>query len=206
MAAGAGDAWARDLTSDLNAINGPVWVAFHHEPEGDGDLKQWTAMQRRLSGIVRGGADNVAFTIIVTGWNQFYSGVPEYSLEALWPGDGIVDVVGMDTYNRYGEVKDGDRNDNFTELKVYYAKMKAFADAHDVAWGVAETGYTDEAATRDAAWLMRAYQDMKAMGGVALTYFDTILNSNANWQLSTPAKQQAFVQTLRASDKLADAR
>ena len=33
MAAGDGDAWARDLATKLAQLPGPVWVAFHHEPE-----------------------------------------------------------------------------------------------------------------------------------------------------------------------------
>ena len=36
MAAGAGDAWAKNLAARFGRLNGPVWLAFHHEPEGDG--------------------------------------------------------------------------------------------------------------------------------------------------------------------------
>ena len=72
MAAGKGDAWATDLAAKLNKLDGPVWLAFHHEPEGDGDIKQWTAMQAHLAPIVRAAAPNVAYTIVVTGYHQFY--------------------------------------------------------------------------------------------------------------------------------------
>ncbi len=48
MAAGEGDAWALDLSRQLARLPGPVWVAFHHEPEGDGNVEDWTAMQTRL--------------------------------------------------------------------------------------------------------------------------------------------------------------
>ena len=48
-------------------LDGPVWLAFHHEPEGDGDLRAWTAMQARLAPIVRETAPNVAYSIILTG-------------------------------------------------------------------------------------------------------------------------------------------
>ena len=72
MAAGKGDAWIRDLATKLSKLNGPVWLAFHHEPEGDGDIKQWTAMQARLAPIVRSTAPNVAYSIVLTGWHQLY--------------------------------------------------------------------------------------------------------------------------------------
>ena len=38
MAAGAGDEWATDIAHRMARLNGPVWVAIHHEPEGDGDI------------------------------------------------------------------------------------------------------------------------------------------------------------------------
>ncbi len=106
MASGKGDAWARDIAVKLNQLNGPVWLAFHHEPEGDGDIKQWTAMQARLAPIVRGHADNVAFSIVVTGWNQLY-GEKQYSLDSLWPKNTKVDLLGVDTYEKLGVVKNG---------------------------------------------------------------------------------------------------
>ena len=76
MAAGKGDAWTKDLAVKLGKLDGPVWLAFHHEPEGDGDITQWTAMQARLAPIVRANASNVAYTIVVTGWNQLYGSPP----------------------------------------------------------------------------------------------------------------------------------
>jgi hypothetical protein len=42
MVAGKGDAWAKDIALKLKAVDGPVWVAFHHEPENDGDITQST--------------------------------------------------------------------------------------------------------------------------------------------------------------------
>ncbi len=67
MAAGKGDTWVRDLSTKLSKLDGPVWLAFHHEPEGDGDITQWTAMQAHLAPIVRSTAPNVAYSIVLTG-------------------------------------------------------------------------------------------------------------------------------------------
>jgi hypothetical protein len=103
MAAGKGDAWVRGLATKLAALDGPVWLAFHHEPEGDGNIKQWTAMQAHLAPIVRSIAPNVAYSIILTGYHQYY-GDAQYSLESLWPKNTKIDLAGFDIYNQYGVV------------------------------------------------------------------------------------------------------
>ena len=64
-------------------LNGPVWLAFHHEPEGDGAIQDWRRMQEHLTPIVRAHR-NLAMTVIVTGWNQFY-GESKYRLKNIWP-------------------------------------------------------------------------------------------------------------------------
>jgi hypothetical protein len=203
MADGAGDAWAKDLATRLSEVDGPVWIAFHHEPENDGAMSEWVRMQARLSPIIRSRAPNVAYTIVLTGWNQVFGSNTGYSFEATWPGDGLVDIIGIDPYNEYGTVKNGKTITKSRELKEYYAPLAAFAKKHRARWAVAETGYTDLQASRDPAWLNRAYSDMRSMGGIGLAYFDSHLNSTANWQLSTKDKIDAFSTALRGSSRLA---
>lgn len=201
MADGAGDAWARELVADLDALDGPVWLAFHHEPENDGDIDAWVAMQRHLSPIVRGMSDNVAFSVVVTGWHQLY-GEPQYSLENIWPGDGLVDLLGFDIYNAYGLLRDGEMVTRGTDLATsYFPEIADFATRHRVAWGIAETGYTDEAAAVDIGWFDRTYRQMADHGGVALTYFDTTLNSAGSWRLEG-RKSAAFAAVLRKAPAL----
>ena len=43
---------------------------------------------------------------------------------------------------------------------------------------------------------------MKANDGVAFTYFNTTLNSVANWALTTAGKKAAFKATLRTTPTL----
>lgn len=200
MVNGKGDAWARDIATQLDAVNGPVWVAFHHEPEKDGNLKDWVKLQARLSPILRS-ADNVAFTIILTGWNQVFTNDPQYSFQAMWPGDGLVDILGIDPYNDYGVVKNGTMITKSTELKEYYGPLAAFASAHRARWAVAETGYTDVQAARDPAWLNRAFTDMRSMGGIGLSYFDTHLNAYGSWALETNEKVDAYSSALRGTTR-----
>lgn len=197
MASGKGDAWAQDLAARLGSVNGHVWVAFNHEPENDtGNLADWVAMQRRLAGIVHSVAPNVAFTIILMGYHQF-SGDPKYSLDNLWPGDGLVDVIGIDPYNFYGTVKNGSVSTLQSDLgSLYFTPLAAFARAHGTAWGVAETGYNDAAAANDPGWLVRTYQQAAASGAVAVSYFNTELNATTTWRIAGGVKLQQYAATL----------
>jgi hypothetical protein len=188
MASGKGDAWARDLAEQLDALDGPVWVAFHHEPETDGPMGDWTRMQERLGPIMRNTADNVAFTVIVTGWHQFY-GEDQYSLENIWPQGMKVDVAGFDIYNRLGQ----DGNTKATDLDgSYFSKIEPWAKQEGLVWGLAETGFTDMAAENDPDWIRRTYEELEDRGGVAFAYFNTTLNSAAPWDLGTEAKLDAW--------------
>jgi len=197
MAAGAGDAWATDLAERLAEVGGPVWLAFHHEPEGDGPIQDWTRMQQRLAPIVHAHAPNVAYTVILTAWDSLF-GPAEYRLGAVWPGDGDVDILGADVYNEYG-AKAGKASMNPMD---YFGPLSAFARRHGVRWAIAETGYTAAAATADAGWLQRAFSDLRSTGGIAFTYFDSSLNSIADWTLDDSVRRRAFDEVLARSVRL----
>jgi hypothetical protein len=202
MADGQGDAWVRDLAVRLSKLDGPVWVAFHHEPEGDGDITAWTRMQAHLAPIVRALAPNVAYTIILTGYHQFF-GADQYHLDSLWPKNTAIDLVGVDVYNKYGVTRNGARSNTPTDMVgKYFAPLSTWAKAHNVAWGLGETGFTDEAAATDPQWVTRTYTQMQEYGGVAFAYFNTNLNSVANWALTTTQKQLDFTTPLKTSSKL----
>ena len=200
MAAGSGDAWAKDIATKLNALNGPVWLAFHHEPEKDGNIIAWRTMQERLGPIVRQTADNVAFTVIVTGWNQLY-GPTEYRFANLWPKTKV-DVAGFDIYNFYLSTLGG--ADKPDAIKTdYFDKLKVWAAQNDTVWALAETGQTDEAFAVDPDWITQTHQELEQTGGVAMAYFNTTLNSaGSSWLMSTPAKLTAFAAALKPAPKL----
>ncbi len=202
MAAGKGDAWVRDLTTKLSKLDGPVWLAFHHEPEGDADIKQWTLMQAHLAPIVHSIASNVAYSIVLTGWNQLY-GASQYSLDSLWPKNTKIDLLGVDTYNKLGVVNNGKEQTKSTDFEnSYFKPFGAWASKHGVAWGVAETGYTNKASELDPQWVSRTYNQLKANGGVAFTYFNTAVNSNSDWPITTTLKRQQFTAAMQGKPTL----
>ena len=191
VADGDADAWAVRVAKQFGRLDGPVWLAFHHEPEYDGDIADWTAMQEHLGPIVRS-QENLAFTVIVTGYHQFF-GEEQFRLGNMWPQGMKVDVAGFDIYNQLGVVKDGEENTKGTDLNAwYFSKIKPWAEREGVAWGLAETGFTHKAADLDPHWIRRTHRQLENAGGVAFAYFNTTLNSIAPWHLSTPEKRAGW--------------
>ena len=200
MAEGRGDAWTRGLASGLATLDGPVWVAFHHEPEGDGDIREWTAMQQRLAPIVRETAPNVAYSIILTGWHQFH-GLQEFSLDSIWP-DTQIDIAGFDVYNKFGMVRDGARIDSVTDFeREYFIEFRRFARERGIAWAIAETGQTHRSSLVEPNWALRTYVSVLKYRGIAFTYFNSSLNSTSTWAL-TGAKAEEFARLLKTSPTL----
>ena len=201
MRDGRGDAWTRQLAHRMSELDGPVWLAFHHEPEGDGDLRAWTEMQARLAPIVRRTAPNVAYSIILTGWNQLY-GNRQFALDKIWPQKTKVDLVGFDVYDKYGVPTDRSKRVQHTDFeRDYVPRFRAFARRHKVAWGLSETGQTDMSAAVNPRWVQRTYQSLSRHDGIALAYFNTTLNSVAPWRLKG-AKERAFATTLHNTPTL----
>jgi hypothetical protein len=191
MAAGKGDAWARDLATRMKATGGPVWIAVDHEPEGEGDMSKWKAMQARLAPIMRAAAPNLGYSIILMGYHEFY-GDAKYAMSTIWPNTKI-DVAGFDIYEKYGVQKSG--SPMITEWKnfdAYFTKIQAWSKSTGVPWGLAETAYSDPAALQKPSWISQIYAKMQSYGGKAFSYFNTNLNSQANWALNTTAQKNAF--------------
>jgi hypothetical protein len=202
MANGKGDAWARNLATRMKSVGGPVWVAVSHEPEGDGDMQVWKRMQARLAPIMRKAAPNLGYSIILMGYHQFH-GAAKYRLSATWPKTKI-DIAGFDIYEKYGVKKSG--QPMTTEWKHfnehYFRPIQKWAKSKGVAWGLAETGYSNRAAAKNAKWPRIIYRAMVAHKGVAFSYFNTNLHSQANWKLSTSAKKANFKALNRSAPRM----
>jgi hypothetical protein len=201
MANGRGDAWATDLADKLATVGGPVWLAFHHEPEGDGSIQDWVRMQQHLAPIIHAHTNNVAYTVIYTGWDIFF-GDTQYALAKIWPGQQYVDILGVDMYNDYGTNRNGNTNIAMLDSTKYYSRISTFAAAHSVGWAIGETGYTPAAAKVDPTWLTTSYQQLRSAGGLAMAYFDSSLNSIADWTLDDPVRLNAFKTMVAQSPRI----
>ncbi|UAL30586.1 hypothetical protein K8W59_03430 [Nocardioides rotundus] len=202
-ASGADDEWARSLASRLSRLPGPVWLAFHHEPEGDGPIDDWVAMQRRLSGIVHDRAPRVAYTVILTGWHQV-EGDPEFALDRLVPEDLDVDLVGFDLYNWLGATReDGTEVTEATPVvRGYLDPLSSWARQRRLPWALAETAQTDLASRRNPAWLPSLVRAVEQRGGKAVAWFNTRLNADPTFVLAGERERREFARLLRRAPAL----
>jgi hypothetical protein len=198
MVAGKGDSWVKDIVTQLDAVNGPVWLAFHHEPEKDeADITRWTKMQERIGPMVRK-SDNVAFTVVLTGYHQIF-GATEFRLDNIWPNT-TVDLAGFDIYESYGTLSAGKLKLTAPALRAnYFDTISAWAAKKGMEWGLAETGLSDRAATDYPSWMQQTYKELKATNAAAMAYFNTKLNDTATWELSTAAEKADFKAALKLS-------
>ncbi|MCW2816608.1 MAG: Carbohydrate-binding CenC domain protein, partial [Nocardioides sp.] len=109
----------------------------------------------------------------------------------------------FDLYNEYGVTKDGRTSYKWPDFDTeYYAKIQTWAAEQGVAWGVAETAYTDAGHAKDPSWIATSYRQLVDRGGVAMAYFDTVLNAYGSWALATPAKRASLATPLKRSSTL----
>ena len=103
VAAGTADADLRALATRINALTCDVFVAIHHEPEGDGTAADWSAMQVHALPILGGAiGGKVKVGVIGNGW--WWSGEAKGYTDAqiaAWVTPGVLqvsDVIAGDTY------------------------------------------------------------------------------------------------------------
>lgn len=103
IADGSYDAEIDSMLGALNAVDGPVWLSIHHEPESEvvdvpnPGAEAFVAMNRRVRSRMSAlGVDNVALAPILMGWT--WSPRSGRDVDQWW-APGIFDFVGMDPYN-----------------------------------------------------------------------------------------------------------
>jgi hypothetical protein len=191
MANGRGDAWAADLSRQLGTVGGPVWIAFHHEPEYATPLQAWVQMQQRLAPIVHANSTNIAYTVIYSAWSITYG---QFPLSSVFPTGGGIDILGVDIYNQYSV-----RSTKMMDPMKFIPFFQSWADNHGIRWAIAETGYTQSAAAVDATWLDQLYNDAVANGAAAFSYFDSSRATDADWTLDDAVRLAAFQRVLSSS-------
>jgi hypothetical protein len=188
------------ITSTVNALvnlNIRVILAFHHEPEGDGALSTWRAMQAHLVPLVNRG--KVELWAGFTGYHQLY-GTSEWKLAAVTvPG---IKGHGYDPYQSYLA-----SSTSWTDHDAsYYTKYRDHARTAGIKWGIWETGINEQAAASGYAKTLKWCQDRaaacKALEGDHWIYWDNIVNTDGShdWRLTTtgPANKRAqFIATMK---------
>ncbi|HET8615434.1 MAG TPA: DNRLRE domain-containing protein [Actinomycetales bacterium] len=187
------DAQLRQLTSDLAALGGHVFVTLHHEPTGDGTPANYAAMMRHALPIL-GAPASVDAGPIVNGfwWSKGAQGYTDAQIAQWLPADvlKVSEVVASDTYQGGTSAKPGEN------AGVKIAGMSAWATRVGVKrLGIGEYNGLDAAS-------------IKAAGDAILKdpryAFAAVFNSSVNnrdgvdWTL-TGDRLTAFKSTLSTS-------
>ncbi|NUP07037.1 MAG: hypothetical protein HOW73_13365 [Polyangiaceae bacterium] len=187
MANGTHDAAIDQMLTALDAVDGPVWLTIHHEPEGGGGVNApddpagpagHVAMNQRVRQRMSAlGVDNVALAPILMSytWNSVSGRNPEE-----WWAPGIYDFLGVDHY------KDAEAS----PIDSVWSSVRLFAADKGVELAVGEWGMrgTNAAAgdRMEAFYDHAANSHLDGQGArvVGLSYFDSGLNSpSGSWEL-----------------------
>lgn len=190
IAAGQEDATIRAQARGLKALNAPLFLALHHEPENDpghGTPAEFVAAWRHYVNVFRAeGASNVSFTWIMMAWSFERSSIAD----SFYPGDDVVDILAADGYNWFGTAPD-------KEWRSLAAALDAFASwsaPHGKPLMVAEYGTLEDPAVpgRKAAWIAEAAAAMKAMPGLKVALYFHAPVEFPWWIDSSPSSVDAF--------------
>jgi hypothetical protein len=203
VAAGKHDARIDQLLRTLDSYGKPVWLTFHHEPEGGGSNGNtpddpggptaWRGMQSRVRARMNAlGTKHIAFmpTLMAYTWSPYSGRNPEE-----WWVPGIWDAYMVDHY-QYDVA-----GDMFTPLG--WKNFAAWADAKKIPYGTGEWGNrgTDAVAASEMVafweWGFRNNKDV-----IAHDYFDSDLNSpQGGWTLAG-SQYTKFIEILRDDTKV----
>lgn len=209
MATGAGDTWAQQVRTKLQAARAAghlIRIAFNHEPEndfGNDTVKRddWKAMQNRLAPMFD--LPGFEYVVIFMGDHQYNSGANFYAawqIDKAMPSSPAIKGVGYDIYERRGQIKNGTAMgwSNWGILD----KAKAWHATRRYRWGLSETGWTEQAEAERPGQAQLMVDRLVKAGGSWLEYFNTNLNSAATWAMAAgSAREKSFAQALKANQR-----
>lgn len=185
VANGQHDARIDQLLRQLDSYGKPVWLSFHHEPEGGsgvnspddpGGAAAWRGMQSKVRERMNAlGTKNIAFMPVLMA----YTWLPGSGRSPdEWWVPGIWDAYIVDHYreNETGDIQDAGG----------WKQFVAWAEARNIPFGTGEWGNRGndaQAALEMLNYWEWGFQNKKDM--IAHTYFDSGLNSpNGSWALT----------------------
>ncbi|GEK22768.1 glycosyl hydrolase [Cellulomonas xylanilytica] len=194
IAGGAHDAEIAAQAAAVAAIGVPMFLTFQHEPDyatGFGTPAEYRAAWRHYVEVFRArGVTNVVWTWIVTPTPFGTSASP--SADALYPGDDVVDWMGLDVYNWFG--CSTNLQTSWSSVSTTARSFRAYGQAHGKPLMIAEWGSVEDPAdpNRKAAWIRDSMATWTAWPEVkAVLYFHQ--HGSCPWYAdSSPAALAAF--------------
>lgn len=196
IASGRRDQWLDGMIDGLAALDGPVFLTVHHEPENDAGADgmragDFVAMQQRVIKRAGQAAPNVTVVPVLMHWT-------------FEPGRGDKDpkgwvvpeaqVFGLDLYNPWSP-------GNGKEWRSFGSKLEdvlPWADSRPIAIGEYGCHNDPSQPGRAADWMRAAFTYAREHNVVSMAYFNSALNSERTWKLDGQ-REKAFASALKSS-------
>lgn len=188
IADGRFDSWLRLMRRNLAAVDRPVFLTIHHEPENDRrkpyrQSVDFVRMQTRVIEMFARKAPKVTIVPVLQSWS-FADENPRGD-PSRW-NVPTATVYGVDLYNPFSA-----ENRTWVEFETKLARVKEEADGRPIAIG--EFGCREDPAdsTRAPQWMADAFACARDNGVVSMSYFNSSRNSpEGSWHLT---KERATV-------------
>jgi len=181
VARGDQDVWLEDLLRQVGALNVPVFLTIHHEPENDAGTagmwpSQWVKMQERAIKKAAVLAPKATITPVLMQWTFDPA-------SGRNPADWQVPsakVFGFDAYNGWSPTN----GKKWTTFGSKVDRIKPWTGGRPLVVG--EYGCREDASDpeRAAQWLRDAFAYARANNVVCMSYFNSRQNSpDGSWEL-----------------------
>lgn len=194
VAAGQQDAWLIERVEALAAVDGPVWLTLHHEPQADGPPADWVAMQQHAREIIDAHSSNIALVGILNGSSFLLPGrdPDAYNMPV---GSGV-HVMGFDSYNPWSPQNDREWS---PAAKVLSPALVIKSWGYPVLVGEYGVRTDPEQPGRARRWLASGYQFALTHDLVGMSYFHSSANSpDGSWALDGERLEQFATNLNRA--------
>jgi hypothetical protein len=198
IASGSQDSVIDARAADLKTFGAPLFLAFHHEPNGQNEAgtaaEYVDAFRHVRNRFVAKGVTNVSYMLIM--WDTAYESGG--AADDYYPGDAYVDVLGVDAYNWYGCPG---RNDPWRSFEEKAQAFYDFGVAHGKPMVVAELGSTEDPAdpNRKAQWFNDAATTLKSWPEVkGVAYYNNGAPNTCDWWVDTSPQSLAAFQEMGA--------
>jgi hypothetical protein len=194
IAAGREDEVIARRAEAIKQFGRPIFLSFQHEPGNEvglaGTTEDYTAAWRHIVEQFRTrGANNVSFVWIVTSY--LFTDRARLTPEQLYPGDDVIDWIGIDGYNFYGCGRGPWRSFRDIFLPGYEWARERGKPVMVAEWGVQED---PDRPGRKAAWFREAARQIQAMPEIkAVVYFNSAPRC-PNWIDSSRESLRAFTE------------
>lgn len=201
MAAGTHDTLIDNMLTQLDALNGPVWLTINHEPDGvgggnntpddpagpAGHLAMNARVRQRMTAL---GTDNIALAPILMSYTwHLPMSAPHRNPELWWDSD-VYDFMGVDHYR-----------EDATLITPRWNTIRTWGynkgvDINIGEWGLHEYSGIDAFVHEWHNMAINSAYDTGRARVSGLSYFDSNIGSTGNWTL-TETRLAAFHQRLQ---------